>query len=174
MYAQVIDNSIQTVGRLPASARRLDTGAWVMGLDTAPADAVAACGWLPLVDPGRPAPADGQTVERSVELVEGIPTVVWTQRPLTADEAFAREQAQAPDVTTALAARLAADSPAALGPADRGARRIPARRNRDPQRPDLGVRCGRQHVGAGRVRLDRPGLTTPTSPPPPRSVAPIP
>lgn len=110
-YVQVIDGTIQMVGRLPASARRLDTGQWVMGLPDADPTLREACGWLPLVDPGRPDPALDEVVTRDVALVDGIPTVVWGTRPKTDEEQFADEQAQAPDVTSALAARLTGGDP---------------------------------------------------------------
>lgn len=59
-YAFVTDNTIQRVGGLPASARRLDTQEWVMGLDTAPADLVKATGWLPVVEDRPPLGGDEQ------------------------------------------------------------------------------------------------------------------
>lgn len=86
MYALVISNAIQSVGGLPASARRLDTQEWVMGLATADPTFQQACGYFPVTDVPRPADTATDTFDRSVQLVNGTPTVVWTQRPLTADE----------------------------------------------------------------------------------------
>ena len=45
MYAQITNNAITGVGRLPKSARRLDTGEWVMGLEDAPVEFQQACGF---------------------------------------------------------------------------------------------------------------------------------
>lgn len=87
MYAQVIANVVTaTQGSLPGSARRLDTQEWVMGLATAPTDLQQACGYFPVTDVPRPADTATDTFDRSVQLVNGTPTVVWTQRPMTADE----------------------------------------------------------------------------------------
>lgn len=85
-YALVTNNTIQGVGRLPSSARRLDTGEWVMGLDTAPPELVRATGWYEVVDTPRPADTPTTTHDRSVELVNGIPTVTWTERDKTQGE----------------------------------------------------------------------------------------
>lgn len=85
-YAFVTDATIQSLGRLPNSARRLDTGQWVMGLGTAPVGLQQACGWFEVVDTPRPADTATTTHDRSVELVNGTPTVVWTERPKTQAE----------------------------------------------------------------------------------------
>lgn len=98
MYALVINGTIQSTGRLPESARRLDTGEWVMGLPDAPPSLVAATGWAEVVDTARPADTATTTHDRSVELVNGTPTVVWTERAKTADETQA-ETRQANDAT---------------------------------------------------------------------------
>lgn len=91
-YAQVTANEVTTVaGRLPNAGRRLDSRAWVLGLPTAGAELQAACGWFPVVDVARPADTATDTHDRSVELVDGQPTVVWTQRPWTPDELAARQ-----------------------------------------------------------------------------------
>lgn len=86
MHALVIDGTITDSGNLPPSARRLDTGDWVMGLDTAPPDLLAATGWHEVVDAPPPADTATTTHDRSVELVDGTPAVVWTERPKTAEE----------------------------------------------------------------------------------------
>ena len=94
MHALIIDGQIEAVGTLPASARRLDTDDWVMGLDTAPPELVAATGWLEVDDTPRPDDTATTTHDRSVELVDGTPTVVWTERDKTADELAAAQQAE--------------------------------------------------------------------------------
>ena len=77
---------IQRTGQLPRSARRLDTNQWVMGLATAPVDAQQACGWYEIVTTDKPDDTDTTTHDRSIELVNGVPTIVWTERDKTADE----------------------------------------------------------------------------------------
>ena len=86
VYAFVQNDTIESVGGLPRSARRLDTREWVMGLATAPDVLVQACGYFPVTDVPRPADTATDTFDRSVQLVNGTPTVVWTQRPMIADE----------------------------------------------------------------------------------------
>lgn len=49
MHARVENGQIVSFG-LPESARRLDTGEWVMGLRTAPAELVKATGHLPVTE----------------------------------------------------------------------------------------------------------------------------
>jgi hypothetical protein len=84
-YALVRNDTIERVG-LPPSARRLDTGAWVLGLETAPDDLKAACGYLPVAEVARPADTDTETFDFSRAVVAGKPTEVWTKRAKTADE----------------------------------------------------------------------------------------
>ena len=92
MYAQVTANTITAEsGQLPLSARRLDTGQWVLGLRDAPVDIQQACGWFTVTDVARPADTDTTTNDRSLELVNGTPTVVWTSRAWTAEELTARQ-----------------------------------------------------------------------------------
>ena len=52
---------------------------------------LAAVGIVPLVDTVRPADTDTTTHDRSVALVDGTPTVVWTARPWTEPELRQRE-----------------------------------------------------------------------------------
>jgi hypothetical protein len=80
-YAQVTNGTITTVGRLPRGADA--NGQWIEPLT---ADNAALCGWFPVTDVARPAHTPTTTYDRSVALVNGTPTVVWTQRPKTADE----------------------------------------------------------------------------------------
>jgi hypothetical protein len=81
MFALVVNNAIQAVGRLPDSARRLDSGQWVLGLPTASAAIQQACGWFAVTDTPRPADTSTTTHERDVVLVSGVPTVRWTSVP---------------------------------------------------------------------------------------------
>jgi hypothetical protein len=100
MYAHIIDGTIEAVqGRLPKGAN-LD-GLWIEPVTD---DNAAACGWHAVVDTARPDDTSTDTHDRSVELVDGTPTVVWTSREWTPDELAARA-AQANDAT--LRARVA-------------------------------------------------------------------
>ena len=93
-HALVIDNQIQSIGRLPNSARRLDDGAWVVGLADATQALREATGWLEVVDTARPDDTDTATHDYSVELVAGVPTVTWTERDKTPDELAAEDQSE--------------------------------------------------------------------------------
>ena len=110
MFAYVTSGTVQATGRLPAAARRVDTGQWVLGLAAAPVELQQACGWYQVTDTQRPADADTTTHDRTVELVDGTPTVIWTERPKTqaeldADADFAKQQAEQDALP--VAARLA-------------------------------------------------------------------
>lgn len=98
-YALVIDNTIRSLGSLPRSARRLDNGAWVLGLrEYGTVETQQACGYFAVVDTVKPADTATTTHERSVELLDGTPTVVWTERAKTPDE-LASETAKRNDST---------------------------------------------------------------------------
>lgn len=87
MYAFVTDGTVQSLGGLPRSARRLDTSEWVLGLRDAPVDLQHVCGWWEVVETPAPAPSGpSMIVESNVELVTGIPTQVWTERLKTQAE----------------------------------------------------------------------------------------
>jgi hypothetical protein len=87
MYALVVDGVIQSTGGLPASARRLDTQAWVMGLATAGATLQQACGYFEVVEPARPSITTAETFDAdTIELVAGIPTLIYHKRNKTAAE----------------------------------------------------------------------------------------
>ena len=84
-YALVQSDTIVRFG-LPPSARRIDSGAWVLGLADATDTLRAACGYFPVVDVAAPTIASTEVAERSVALVNGSPSAVWTVRNKTADE----------------------------------------------------------------------------------------
>jgi hypothetical protein len=93
-YALVIDNAVQNVGRLPDAARRLDTRQWVLGLSTAPAEFVEACGYFPVVDTPPAYDSRTEVLERGdVVLVDRVPTVAYTVRAKTAEELAAEAEA---------------------------------------------------------------------------------
>jgi hypothetical protein len=83
-YAIVVDDTILSVGNRPKAWRNHT------GLQYATDEQLAALGILPVVEVERPADTDTHTFERSIELVAGVPTVVWTQRAWTGDELAAR------------------------------------------------------------------------------------
>jgi hypothetical protein len=87
MYAIVVDDTILKVGSRPKAWRNHT------GLQYATDEQLAAIGILPVVDVERPADTATHTTERSVELVAGVPTVVWTTRAWTADELTDRARA---------------------------------------------------------------------------------
>lgn len=87
MHALVIDNTIQAVAsQPPTSARRLDTGEWVLGLRAAAVELQEACGYFQVTDTARPSDTPTTTFDNTVELVQGVPTVVWVERPKTSAE----------------------------------------------------------------------------------------
>ena len=77
-YAHIVDGQITAVGTLPRTGRDA-TGRAVSRFDRLDPDELAALGWLPIIDDGPPQldPATQRAV-RSVELVEDIPTAVYT------------------------------------------------------------------------------------------------
>lgn len=99
MHAQIIDGTIVGLDGVPASARRLDTGEWVLGLRDANAATQQACGWYAITDTPRPDDTDTTTFDQTIELVDGVPTVVWAERTAVPP---------APDPIVALQAQVAA------------------------------------------------------------------
>lgn len=89
IYAQVINGAIETVGRLPQGGDA--NGQWLEPLTDVNAH---LAGWFPVTDTARPDDTPTTTHDRSVQLVNGTPTVVWTPRPKTVDE-IAADTAQA-------------------------------------------------------------------------------
>jgi hypothetical protein len=101
-YAYVDNGQIESVGPLPVAARRQDTSEWVMGLRDAPVDLQQATGWYEVADTARPADTPTTCHTRTVELVAGTPTEVWTavaktpeEQAAEADEADREADAQA-------------------------------------------------------------------------------
>ena len=83
MYALVLNGVIEQVGDLPKiwwdGARYWDFR------DPGLVD-LAALGWLPVNETARPPDTALTTFDRSVELVNGEPTEVWTERNKTTEE----------------------------------------------------------------------------------------
>jgi hypothetical protein len=86
-YAIVVDDTILKIGSRPRAYRNHT------GLQYATDEQLAAIGILAVVDVERPADTATHTHTRNVELVAGVPTVVWTPRPWTVDELAARTRA---------------------------------------------------------------------------------
>lgn len=87
LYALVTGGVVQAVaGGPPDSARRLDTGQWVLGLSDAPQELRRACGWYEVVGTPRPADTATTTHDRSYEWDGVTVTETWTERPKTQDE----------------------------------------------------------------------------------------
>jgi hypothetical protein len=86
MYALVTNDTVESYGSLPQSARRLDTNEWVLGLADATTTLQQACGYYLVTTTPRPADTADTTYDYSITLQAGIPTETWTARPKTADE----------------------------------------------------------------------------------------
>ena len=87
IYAQVTANTITaTQGRVPVAARRLDTSQWVLGLRDADTTLQEACGWFAVADVTRPADTATERYVRSIDLVGGVATMVWTAVAKTVEE----------------------------------------------------------------------------------------
>jgi hypothetical protein len=99
-YALVINDAIEAVGRLPKGADA--DGQWIEPLTV---DNAHQAGWFPVVEVARPVSTDTDWT-RTVELVNGTPTVVWTARAWTqaeldAQAAEAERQAKAANLSPA-------------------------------------------------------------------------
>lgn len=82
-----VQGSTATGGGLPPSARRLDSGQWVMGLASAPVELVEACGWFVIAPTAPPSfNAATQKLVESLTVVAGRPVQAWTVVALNAAE----------------------------------------------------------------------------------------
>jgi len=98
-YARVIDGTV-TASDPPDLLDPADVtadGRWwdlrLHGEDVATweSDIIGPHGWAPIVTTPRPPDTATTTYEYSVQLVDGAPTEVWTERPKTSDEIAADE-----------------------------------------------------------------------------------
>jgi len=89
-YALVQNDTIAQTGGLPETWWD-GTRYWDLRPMTSPD--LAALGWHEVVDTPRPADTATDTHERSIVLVNGVPTVTWTARPWTTEELAARTAA---------------------------------------------------------------------------------
>jgi len=105
-YYHLPSDTARNPGRVET---KLSDGARLSAPDGRWTDELAAlCGFVRIVDTVRPADTDTHTHERTVEVIDGTPTVVWTERAWTEEEVQARLLADAPDITEVVAARLVA------------------------------------------------------------------
>lgn len=86
-YAHVTGTTIDAEGHPPATA--YDGTRW-WDLRTLDPAALAATGWRPVTDTARPPDTATDTADRTLILVDGVPTVAWSIRPWTAAELAAR------------------------------------------------------------------------------------
>lgn len=87
MYAYIEDNEITKLAQIPNGAKRQDTGEWVLGLKDASTELQEATGWYEVVDEGKPDPSsETKVVDYSIDLVDGVPTRVYTERDKTQEE----------------------------------------------------------------------------------------
>jgi len=93
-YARVLDNTA-TASHPPdlldpdditALGRWWDLRQHDMDVTTWEAEVIGPHGWQPIVTTPRPPDTATTTHDYSLELVGGVPTEVWTARPLTTDE----------------------------------------------------------------------------------------
>lgn len=76
-YAKIIDG-VPAERPLPKTAT-LSDGSHVSGFDKLPDDVLAVEGWRPVVDTGAPVyNPETETATRNVQMVDGIPTAVYT------------------------------------------------------------------------------------------------
>lgn len=110
-YAHVTDGTIDRFAESPPTVGAKPDGATVSGIQPDDLVTLAACGWHPVADTARPVDTATHTHDRSVAMVAGTPTVVWTQRALTADElAFRAAQANRSTIHTQAGAALATNT----------------------------------------------------------------
>ena len=101
-YARVIDGAIVSTEQPPDLLEPTDVTArgqwWDLRyhdytLLTWEAEIVGPHGWLPVVTVTRPPDTATDTHDYSVQLIDNVPTEVWTQRPWTQAELDAQEAA---------------------------------------------------------------------------------
>ena len=93
-YARVLDG-VATVSLPPdllepedvtAEGRWWDLRQHEVDTTTWETDIIGPHGWLPIVTTPRPPDTSGNTYDYSVMSIDGVPTEVWTERPLTPEE----------------------------------------------------------------------------------------
>lgn len=89
LWALVENGVIIDVGQPPDLVWDDATSSWLSSTRGPLAD----FGWLAVVEVTRPADTPTTTWEHTYALIEGVPTEVWTERTLSAEELVARTQA---------------------------------------------------------------------------------
>ena len=112
-YALVVDDEIVSVGLMPKAARNIDSGDWILPYNGIWSDSErTAAGYYKVSQTERPEDTATDTFDRSLEIVDGVPTVIWTQRPMTQDELDAAAAKAAADAAQAAQDALMSDTEA--------------------------------------------------------------
>ncbi len=87
-FVHVVDGEVRDeADHVPSSAHLLaHPQSWVVGLPTLSVDVQQATGWFEVADAERPADTAAKTWDRTVQLVDGKPVVVWVERDKTPAE----------------------------------------------------------------------------------------
>ena len=86
-YALVLNGSLVAVRNPGRTEPKLSDGRPLGAPDGVWTDELAAlCGFVPIVETARPADTATDTTDRTVQLVNGVPTVVWVTRAKTPAE----------------------------------------------------------------------------------------
>jgi hypothetical protein len=93
-YARVLDDAIVSTGRppdlLPPGDITAEERWWDLrqhgDIASWETDIIAPHGWLPVVVADRPPDTATDTSDYSLEVIDGVPTQVWTVRPWTPEE----------------------------------------------------------------------------------------
>lgn len=110
-YAHVTDGVVDQIRQPP---RLIWIGWRWRDLRSLNSDLLAAHGWYQVVQTPRPADTETHTHDRSVELVGGVPTVVWTQREWAPDEIAAQQRVTNTDTVRTRAAQALVSNAAFL------------------------------------------------------------
>lgn len=71
--------------------QKVSDGAWLSAPDGVwTAELAALCGFIPIVETPKPADTQTTTTDRTVQLVDGTPTVVWVERAWSQSELDAK------------------------------------------------------------------------------------
>ena len=85
-YALVIDGALVAVRQPGRLETKLSDGAQLGAPDGIWTDDLAAlCGFVPITETDQPPDTATTTHDRTIEIIDGAPTVVWVERPKTAE-----------------------------------------------------------------------------------------
>lgn len=97
MYALVKEGEIFVISSsIPPTATSLATGEVITPTDGIwTTEQAIECGWYTVIENIQPTPQPGIAYENSHQVIDGVPTLVWTERPMIPEElAVEAEQAQ--------------------------------------------------------------------------------